>query len=117
MPFEKVDPQADFPRLEREMLALWDRIGAFEKLKQKNAGKPFFAWMNFTRMHAFTHVRASMQGQSGMPGNEYADGMIEHDGDVGPQLAENRSNNTFRLFEHRDEQVLRLNLLVLISFS
>jgi arylsulfatase len=27
-----------------------------------------------------------MQGQSGMPGNEYADGMIEHDGDVGKLL-------------------------------
>ena len=27
-----------------------------------------------------------MLGQSGMPGNEYADGMIEHDGDVGELL-------------------------------
>ena len=27
-----------------------------------------------------------MQGQSGMPGNDYADGMIEHDGDVGKLL-------------------------------
>jgi arylsulfatase A-like enzyme len=27
-----------------------------------------------------------MLGQSGMPGNEYADGMIEHDGDVGKLL-------------------------------
>ena len=37
-------------------------------------------------MHVFTHVRPSMLGQSGMPGNEYADGMIEHDGDVGNLL-------------------------------
>jgi arylsulfatase A-like enzyme len=42
--------------------------------------------MNTTRMHVFTHVRPSMQGQSGMPGNEYADGMIEHDGHVGQLL-------------------------------
>ena len=42
--------------------------------------------MNATRMHVFTHVRPSMIGQSGMPGNEYADGMIEHDGDVGKLL-------------------------------
>ena len=42
--------------------------------------------MNITRMHVFTHVRESMRGQSGMPGNEYADGMIEHDGDVGKLL-------------------------------
>ncbi len=51
--------------------------------KQVQAGKPFFTWMNFTRMHLFTHVRPSMRGQSGMPDNEYADGMIEMDGNVG----------------------------------
>lgn len=54
--------------------------------RQVKAGKPFFTWMNTTRMHAFTHIRPSMQGQSGMPGNDYADGMIEHDGDVGKLL-------------------------------
>ncbi|MNK52121.1 Arylsulfatase precursor [compost metagenome] len=54
--------------------------------KQVKADKPFFVWMNTTRMHAFTHVRPSMQGQSGMPGNDYADGMIEHDGHVGKIL-------------------------------
>jgi len=54
--------------------------------KQVKAGTPFFVWMNFTRMHVFTHVRESMRGQSGMPGNEYADGMIEHDGGVGKLL-------------------------------
>jgi arylsulfatase A-like enzyme len=53
---------------------------------QAKAAKPFFVWMNTTRMHVFTHVRPSMLGQSGMPGNEYADGMIEHDGDVGKLL-------------------------------
>ena len=54
--------------------------------RQVKANKPFFVWMNMTRMHVFTHVRQSMLGQSGMPGNEYADGMIEHDGDVGKLL-------------------------------
>ncbi len=53
---------------------------------QAKAGKPFFVWMNTTRMHLYTHVRPSMRGQSGMPDNEYADGMIEHDGDVGKLL-------------------------------
>ncbi len=57
---------------------------AIDFIKRQNAdGKPFFCWMNATRMHAFTHVRQSMIGQSGMPGNEYADGMLEHDGDIG----------------------------------
>jgi arylsulfatase A-like enzyme len=54
--------------------------------RQVKAGKPFFTWMNFTRMHVFTHVRESMRGQSGMPGNEYADGMIEMDMNVGKLL-------------------------------
>ena len=36
MPFEKVDPQTDFPALERNMLELWDRIDAFAKLQAKN---------------------------------------------------------------------------------
>src|SRR5216684_6880141 len=54
--------------------------------RQVRANRPFFTWMNTTRMHAFTHIRDSMHGQSGMPGNDYADGMIEHDGDVGKLL-------------------------------
>ncbi len=54
--------------------------------KQVSADKPFFTWMNFTRMHLFTHVRESMRGQAGMPGNEYADGMIEMDNNVGKLL-------------------------------
>ncbi len=54
--------------------------------RQVKAGKPFFTWMNFTRMHVFTHVRESMRGQSGMVGNEYADSMVEMDGDVGKLL-------------------------------
>jgi arylsulfatase len=54
--------------------------------RQAKAGKPFFTWMNFTRMHVFTHVRESMRGQSGMQGNEYADGMIEMDMNVGKLL-------------------------------
>ena len=54
--------------------------------RQVKANKPFFVWMNTTRMHMFTHVRPSMYGQSGMPGNHYADGMIEHDQDVGKLL-------------------------------
>ncbi|MGN6461171.1 MAG: arylsulfatase [Pseudolabrys sp.] len=54
--------------------------------RQAKANKPFFTWMNFTRMHMFTHVRDSMRGQSGMPGNEYADGMVEMDMNVGKLL-------------------------------
>ncbi len=52
--------------------------------RQTRAGKPFFVWFNSTRMHLYTHVRPSMQGQSGI--SEYFDGMIEHDGHVGQLL-------------------------------
>jgi arylsulfatase len=54
--------------------------------RQAKANKPFFTWMNTTRMHVFTHVRPEYRGKSGMPGNEYGDGMWEHDQDVGKLL-------------------------------
>lgn len=54
--------------------------------QQAKANKPFFVWMNTTRMHVFTHVRPGFKGKSGMVGNEYADGMWEHDQDVGKLL-------------------------------
>ena len=54
--------------------------------RQAKTRKPFFVWMNTTRMHLRTHVRARCAGQAGMPDNEYADGMIEHDGHVGKLL-------------------------------
>jgi len=46
MPFEKVDPHPDFPALERQMLELWDRIRAFDKLKAKNQGKPRWSFLD-----------------------------------------------------------------------
>jgi len=49
----------------------------------KAANKPFFVWFNTTRMHNFTHVEADHR-TSGL--GEYADGMIEHDGQVGQIL-------------------------------
>jgi len=52
--------------------------------RQVKAGKPFFVWMNTTRMHLYTHVRPSMLGRTGI--SEYFDGMLEHDDDVGKLL-------------------------------
>jgi arylsulfatase len=55
--------------------------------KQAQARQPFFVWMNFTRMHIFTHVRPEYRGKAGMgPGHEYADGMWEMDQNVGKLL-------------------------------
>ncbi len=51
--------------------------------RAQKADKPFFVWFNTTRMHNFTHVRADHR-TSGL--GEYADGMIEHDEQVGKLL-------------------------------
>ncbi|MEM9731032.1 MAG: arylsulfatase [Myxococcota bacterium] len=53
--------------------------------RQHKAGKKFFVWWNGTRMHFRTHVKPELRGVSGQ--NEYADGMVEHDGHVGQLLA------------------------------
>lgn len=52
--------------------------------RQVKAGKPFFTWMNTTRMHFRTHVRPEHRSPPGLTAKtEYADGMIEHDALVG----------------------------------
>jgi arylsulfatase len=48
------------------------------------ADKPFFCWFNSTRMHVFTHLKASSLGKTGK--GIHADGMVEHDGMVGELL-------------------------------
>ncbi|WP_295585695.1 arylsulfatase [uncultured Lamprocystis sp.] len=52
--------------------------------RQAKAEKPFFVWWNGTRMHFRTHVRPEHRGISGQ--DEYSDGMVEHDGQVGQLL-------------------------------
>jgi arylsulfatase len=53
---------------------------------QTAAGTPWFVWWNGTRMHFRTHVRAEHTGISGPSGDEYHDGMVEHDMNVGQLL-------------------------------
>lgn len=52
--------------------------------REHKAGKPFFCWWNATRMHFRTHVKEAHRGISGQ--DEYSDGMVEHDGQVGELL-------------------------------
>ncbi|MAR09610.1 MAG: arylsulfatase [Blastopirellula sp.] len=54
--------------------------------RKTKAGKPFFCWWNGTRMHFRTHVKKELEGISGPSGNEYHDGMVEHDRHVGQLL-------------------------------
>jgi arylsulfatase len=54
--------------------------------RQAKEGKPFFVWWNATRMHFRTHVKQAHTGISGKSGDEYHDGMVEHDMHVGELL-------------------------------
>ena len=45
------------------------------------ADKPFFLWWNSTKMHIFTHLLDSLNGKTKL--GIYADGMVEHDRQVG----------------------------------
>jgi isoleucyl-tRNA synthetase len=46
MPFEKVETQVDFPARERAVLQFWDQRQIFEKLRDKNHGKPHWSFLD-----------------------------------------------------------------------
>ncbi len=54
--------------------------------RANDEGEPFFVWWNGTRMHFRTHVKDEHRGISGPDGDEYHDGMVEHDMHVGELL-------------------------------
>jgi arylsulfatase A-like enzyme len=54
--------------------------------RQKDAGKPFFVWLNFTHMHLYTHTKKESLGQAGRWQSPYHDTMIDHDKNVGSML-------------------------------
>ncbi|MFN4258542.1 MAG: isoleucine--tRNA ligase [Gemmataceae bacterium] len=46
MPFAKVDTQVDFPVQERAVLEFWQRIQAFDRLRDKNRGQPKWSFLD-----------------------------------------------------------------------
>src|SRR5271169_671511 len=52
--------------------------------RKTKEGKPWFCYMNTTRMHIFTHLKSSSVGKTGH--GLYPDGMVELDGYVGQLL-------------------------------
>ena len=44
--FEKVNPNVDFVKLEHEILKFWEETQAFEKLRQKNEGRPKWSFLD-----------------------------------------------------------------------
>src|SRR5271167_4454896 len=53
--------------------------------RQHKADKPFFCWWNSTKMHIWTHLKKECEGVTGL--GVTADGMVEHDRQVGQLLA------------------------------
>jgi arylsulfatase A-like enzyme len=74
------------PLTKKRMETIDDETVAAAKdfIKRKHAaGEPFFCWWNGTRMHFRTHVRDEHRHKGN---DEYTDGMIEHDAQVGELL-------------------------------
>jgi arylsulfatase A-like enzyme len=60
---------------------------AVDFIKRAHAAKkPFFVWLNASRMHYYTHIGKKTKGLSGPGGNFYSDAMVEHDNHVGQML-------------------------------
>ena len=75
------------PLTKKRMETIDEEVTAAAKefiTRQAKAGKPFFCWWNASRMHFRTHVKAEHRGISGQ--DEYSDGMVEHDMQVGELL-------------------------------
>ncbi len=71
--------------------------------RQHKDGKPFFAWVNFTHMHLFTHTKKESVGQAGRWQSPYHDTMIDHDKNVG------------ELLDHLDKLGIAENTFVMYS--
>jgi arylsulfatase A-like enzyme len=77
------------PLDKKRMLTIDDDIAARAVdfiQRQNKAGKPAFAWVNFTHMHFRTHTKPESIGQSGRWQSPYHDTMIDHDKNVGQVL-------------------------------
>jgi arylsulfatase len=59
--------------------------GTLDFIESANkADKPFFIWHNSTRMHVWTRLSPEWEGKTGY--GQYADGMADHDSQVGQLL-------------------------------
>jgi len=75
---------------------------AIDFIEQANAaGESFFVWVTSTRMHVWTRLDDEWYGRSGI--SIYADGMLQHDRDVG------------RLLDKLDELGITDNTMVIYS--
>ena len=74
------------PLTKKRMETFDDEIAdkAIDFIKRQVANdQPFFAWVNFTHMHAYTYTKPESLGQAGEAQSPYHDTMIDHDKNVG----------------------------------
>lgn len=84
---QKIEDTGPLSRKRMEKVDLEFIEAAIDFIKrQKEAGKPFFVWLNTTWMHFRVHVPEEIRGQAGRWQSEYHDAMIEHDRQVGMML-------------------------------
>ena len=70
----------------------------------KSEDKPFFVWLNTSRMHMFTRLRAENRYLALPYTTEhdlYGGGMIEHDRQVGALLETHEKDGCARQYDHR----------------
>jgi arylsulfatase len=86
-PWGKQDCLNDGPLTKKRMETIDEELvsASTDFMDRANkAGKPFFIWFASSRMHIWTHLKPSSKGKTGL--GIYADGMVEHDGQVGELL-------------------------------
>ncbi|PTM95482.1 arylsulfatase [Mycoplana dimorpha] len=99
---QKCEDTGPLTRLRMETVDDEVTAGAINFMERavKTDKKPFFIWWNSSRMHVFTHLKKESQGRTGL--GVYADGMVEHDDNVGRLLAELKKlgveNNTVVMY-------------------
>lgn len=84
---QTIEEKGDLTKKRMETIDDETVAAAKDFIKRKNGkNEPFFCWWNGTRMHFRTHVKKELKGVSGPSGNNYHDGMVEHDRHVGELL-------------------------------
>jgi arylsulfatase len=78
-PHPNMDPKAKFNMEDTDEEVVRRSLDFLDR--SAKAGKPFFLWMNPSRMHVWTHLSPKWQGKSGY--GLYGDGMMELDWEVG----------------------------------
>ena len=85
---QKIEDTGPLTRKRMETIDEETLAAAKDFIKRKHeATAPWMCWWNATRMHFRTHVKEEHKNLAGPNSDEYHDGMVEHDMQVGELLA------------------------------